>query len=347
MKNKIRDFLFSSFLQEFLQDENITDVSYNGSDVYYYHLGEGRMKSSLKISKEEVSEFLRQIANLGEKMFSIACPYMDLSIEHYRLSAVHKSISRKHYEKSPVFSLRIGRKNSLDLIKLGFMPEYIANLLKALVTSGQSILISGQSGAGKTELQRYLLDLLPISSKVIIIDNSDELDSFETKLYDCITFSVKEAEYAQFANLLKISLSHNPDWIVIAESRGTESKEVLSSALSGHPIITTMHSNSSLTTPMRFLKMMGSLETNELSMLENFALAFPYIVHVARSDTSKGVKRYLSEIVEVTYDNGIKLNYIYRNSDNFCGELSKKALDILNTRLSDTKSIKRFVGAKK
>ena len=69
--DKTITFLENSFLKELFNKEDVTDISYNGKDIYYVDNYLGRLKSNISISKQEAKDFVRQIANLTEKQFSL------------------------------------------------------------------------------------------------------------------------------------------------------------------------------------------------------------------------------------------------------------------------------------
>ena len=105
--DKAISFLENSFLKELLSKEDITDISYNGQDIFYVDNYLGRLKSDISINKQAAKDFVRQIANLSEKQFSYQIPKLDVSFGKYRFNAVHQSISRKKNEECVCFSIRI------------------------------------------------------------------------------------------------------------------------------------------------------------------------------------------------------------------------------------------------
>jgi type IV secretory pathway ATPase VirB11/archaellum biosynthesis ATPase len=74
-----RVYLEGSFLKDLLALSGVTDISYNGKTLNYVTNEEGRKRSSLLLSTEDVGSFLRQIANLSERQFSYSCPILDVS----------------------------------------------------------------------------------------------------------------------------------------------------------------------------------------------------------------------------------------------------------------------------
>ena len=119
--DKTITFLENSFIKDLLMKDDITDISYNGQDIYYVDNYLGRLKSNISITKQEAKDFVRQIANLTEKQFSFQNPNLDVSFGKYRFNAVHQSICRKNNEECVCFSIRIASSalrfesdNSLD-----------------------------------------------------------------------------------------------------------------------------------------------------------------------------------------------------------------------------------------
>ena len=121
MNKELVKYLESSFLSPLLKDDEITDISYNGKDLYFLHNQKGRQRSNIKVSKDEVMVFIRQIANLAEKQFSYTNPSIDVSEGRYRINAIHPSIVRVDNEKSISFSIRIASKENRILTSKSFM----------------------------------------------------------------------------------------------------------------------------------------------------------------------------------------------------------------------------------
>ena len=90
--NKIIEYLESSFLGPYLCMEDLTDLSYNGRSFFIETSSNGRSRLDLEKTNDEIGDFLRHIANLGEKQFSNIDPIMDLSFGKYRLNASFRNI---------------------------------------------------------------------------------------------------------------------------------------------------------------------------------------------------------------------------------------------------------------
>jgi type IV secretory pathway ATPase VirB11/archaellum biosynthesis ATPase len=186
-----RVYLEGSFLKDLLALSGVTDISYNGKTLNYVTNEEGRKRSSLLLSTEDVGSFLRQIANLSERQFSYSCPILDVSFGPYRLNAVHSSLCRCCNDKTYSFSLRIASGSCRLEGDKAFFGDAEPLLLEAL-KNGESIAIGGSTSSGKTELEKWCLLHLGENRRVVVIDNVEELDLLENSQIDLTTWLVNE-----------------------------------------------------------------------------------------------------------------------------------------------------------
>ena len=309
---KLITFLEGSFIKELLKNDDITDISYNGQDIYYVDNQHGRLLSEIAISSQEARDFVRQIANLSEKQFSFQTPHLDVSFGKYRFNALHQSVCRKNNKECVCFSLRIAA-STLRFASDQALKDEVKELLKVFIDSNVSIAIGGLTGSGKTELQKYLISLMRDNTRAIIIDNILELDQFRpTQSLDLNVWQVDEnRETVSISELVRSALRSNPDWLIVAESRGKEMLDVLNSSLTGHPIITTLHAFDIQSMPQRMVRMvmMNEQKMNFKDVYEDIAYHMRIYVYLKRKYLNNGlVKRYISSIA---YLNGKKMEEIY------------------------------------
>ncbi len=304
MNNRLLIYIESSFLSPLLEDENVTDISYNGVSLYYMHSYLGRKSFDYELSKEEAMDFIRQIANFAEKQFSYSEPILDISIDRYRINAVHSSIVRVGDEKSISFSIRIGSKVNRIKGDDDFMSLEMKQYLISLLKNHESLVIAGATGCGKTELQKYLIGLLDDNSRIIVIDNIQELDGLrDEKKLDLTSWQVfPNVIERTFESLIRNALRSNPDWLIIAESRGKEMADILLSITSGHPIITTMHAGDISEIPIRISRMIQLSNPNQRfeDVLSDVKNNFVNYVYLKREFLEGGVvKRYIDSIARI------------------------------------------------
>ena len=342
-KEKLLLTLQNSFLSSLLNEPQITDISYNGESLYYLHNLSGREKSSISITESDAKDFIRQIANLAEKQFSFQNPKLDVSFGKYRINAVHPSIGRKNNEKCLTFSIRISSEKPIIKNDATFLNAELISLFNVLLRSKVSIVIGGITGSGKTEFQKYLISSLDKYTRIIIIDNVLELDnlSLDNELDINIWQSDENNKETSIQELVKNALRSNPDWLIVAESRGKEMIEVLNSAMTGHPILTTIHAFDINSMPTRIARMvmMNELNQNFDVLLSDIYYNFRFYVYLKREIDNEGhVKRYIDEVAE--FDSKGNKTSIYKNKHFY--PIRKEVLELLDFE-EDATFIKTFI----
>lgn len=317
--SKAIELLTNSFLQPLLQNEYITDISYNGRNIFYQDNRVGRVQSDIKITNEEASNFIRQIANVTEKQFSVSSPYLDTTILNYRIHAVHSSIGRVKDNKTITFDIRIS--SSKIRLDNNFFDDESKNILLKAIKEKKSILIAGPTGCGKTELQKYLISHLEPNTRIIIIDNVQELDFLITnESLDSTYWLINESnKYTSINELIKNALRSNPDWIVVAEARGEEMALIILSVETGHPIISTIHANTLTAIPHRVARMIMMSDANQKyeDIYDDVINNFDYFVFCNRCvNNEKKVERFIESIGIKGRNDEIETIYFRKDSKN-------------------------------
>ncbi len=328
MNAKLLEYIENSFLMSLLKMPSVTDISYNGEYIYYQDNKLGRKKSDIEISASFVNDFIRQIANLSEQQFSFSNPILDISVGRYRINAVHGALVKVNNDRSVSFSIRIA-SSELKITDNGkFMPKEIYDFLILLVNYHISIVIGGETGSGKTELQKFLISKIEENGRVIIIDNVQELDSVRTFAnIDITSWQVNELmPYASFNSLIKNAIRSNPDWLIIAEARGREMSDALDAAMTGHPIITTLHAKDIYSMPSRMARMvmMNKSIISYDEILQDVGHHFHIFVYLKCNKANGQIERYISQIgefcestktVKILYERKDELNIFFEPSE--------------------------------
>ncbi len=280
----------------------------------------GRKKADIEIEDSKIMEFLRQIANLSENQFSYSEPNMDFSAGRYRINAVHNSIGRVRDKKAFTFVIRIGsEKNRVEEDK-SFVDKKGLSLIQKMIDNNESIIIAGSTGVGKTEFQKYLLSLLKANTRVIVIDNVQELECLrDYEDLDLTSWQVKQESYDRsFESLMRIALRSNPDWLIIAESRGKEMSDILLSVMSGHPLITTLHAYSLKEVPHRITSLVQQKNENQKyeDIYRDVTSHIKNYVYLSRKIDSNGhVQRFVKAIGTIDEETReIKILYERKNT---------------------------------
>ena len=305
-KDRIVAFLEASFLSPLLGREEITDIAFNGVDIFYEDKLRGRRKADIKVENLEVGNFLRQISNFAEKQFTYLNPILDVSFGKYRLNAMFFSVVRVGDKKAYSFSLRIGKKGSAVSDDPDFFPGKSKRIILEALAKHKSIVIAGETGSGKTELQKYLLSRLPSATRVINIDNVEELELSrdEESNLDLTSWHVDDKNpKTTFQALIRNALRNNPDYLLVAEVRGAETYDALQAAMSGHPIITTTHALDLLAIPTRLarLSQMGGQNLIYEDLLSDIYRHFDLLIFLRKEYDGAEIHRYVESIGEIDH----------------------------------------------
>ena len=306
-------------LKQFLDNDDVTDISYsNGGQVWIKTLSSGVYRvENTGIDNTLVEKIAFQCANSMGKSFNMANPFLDAESAELRLNFVHDSIARNGVvllvRKTPA-KIRLKKDQIIadDYIRLD-----IHDFLIKCVEGHCNILVSGETGSGKTEFIKYLAAHTKENEKLITIEDTLELHLdriFPTR--DIV--AMKTNNIASYSDVLVTCMRQNPRWILLSEVRSAEAvMAVRNSISSGHNILSTIHADKAESIPSRLYSL---LESN--IDLEQFLRSIHrYVqlgVHIKAyySPERQKFHREISEVVEfyVTEDNEAKSNILYRKT---------------------------------
>ncbi len=129
---------------------------------------------------------------------------------------------------------------ALDLNKIGMDPGILGRFRTLIKAPNGIILVTGPTGSGKTTtLYSALNELNDIETKIITSEDPIEYD-----IEGILQVPVNPAVGVTFANVLRAILRHDPDKILVGEIRDYETAEIaVQSALTGHLVFSTLHTN--------------------------------------------------------------------------------------------------------
>ena len=129
---------------------------------------------------------------------------------------------------------------SLDLNKIGMDPNTLSRFRLMIKRPNGICLVTGPTGSGKTTtLYSALSELNDIETKIITTEDPVEYD-----IDGLVQVPVNPDIQVTFANVLRAILRHDPDQILVGEIRDYETAEIaVQSALTGHLVFSTLHTN--------------------------------------------------------------------------------------------------------
>ena len=196
-----------------------------------------------------------------------------------------------------------------DYIRFGTMTLDVARFLDICMKLGKNVLVSGGTGSGKTTLLSVLCNRIPKGQRIIVIEDSSELQIeyehlvfFETRMADEMGHGAVSIQ-----DLLKSSLRLRPDRIIVGEVRGGEALELIQAMNTGHKgCLGTVHANSPHDAIVRLeaLAQGADSQLSEKALQHQISSAIDVIVQISRYPDGSRRIGSVAEILGVN-DKGI------------------------------------------
>ena len=140
----------------------------------------------------------------------------------------------------------------LDLVDLGFLPEALERFEQSYLKPYGTILVTGPTGSGKTTTLYSTLNILnAVDVNIITVE-----DPVEYRLEGVTQVQVNRKAGLEFATVLKAILRSDPDIVLVGEVRdGETAKIAIEAALTGHLVLTTLHTNDASSSVGRLVDM--------------------------------------------------------------------------------------------
>ena len=181
---------------------------------------------------------------------------------------IRVSIAPAYYGENAVLRLLSDKAEEFSLDLLGFSDADAENVLRAIKRPHGMILATGPTGSGKTTTLYTLIKLL--NTKEISIITIE--DPIEYSVEGINQIQVNPRTGLSFANGLRSVLRQDPDIIMVGEIRDSETASLaVNTALTGHLLLSTLHTNDAATTLPRLLDM--KIEPYLVASTVNLAIA--------------------------------------------------------------------------
>jgi MSHA biogenesis protein MshE len=156
------------------------------------------------------------------------------------------------YGESVVMRLLTRKSGLLSLDHLGMPGDMLARYRQVIQRTNGMILVTGPTGSGKTTtLYATLTEINSTERKIITVE-----DPVEYRLPGVNQVQVNEKIELSFSTVLRSSLRQDPDVILVGEIRDEETAQIgLRAALTGHLVLSTLHTKDAATTPIRLIDM--------------------------------------------------------------------------------------------
>jgi len=156
------------------------------------------------------------------------------------------------YGESVVMRLLNQSTGLLGLEKLGMSPRILERMRHAIRRPSGMVLVTGPTGSGKTTtLYAALSEINSTEKKIITVE-----DPVEYRLPGINQVQVSEKIDLSFDRVLRSALRQDPDIVLVGEMRDQMTAEIgMRAAMTGHMVLSTLHTNDAVSTPIRLLDM--------------------------------------------------------------------------------------------
>ena len=299
--------LFNAFrkldlLQEFLEDEQITEIMINGTQNIFIEKA-GRIIQSDKrfLSRDKLEDVIQQIVAGSNRLVNEASPIADARLaDGSRVNVVLPPVALN----GPIVTIRKFAKEAITMKKLmewQSINSEVSGFLALLVAAGYNIFISGGTGSGKTTFLNALSQYIPKNERIITIEDNAELQIQNVKnlvRLEARNANVEGTGEVTIRDLIKSALRMRPDRIIVGEVRSAEAIDMLQALNTGHDgSLSTGHANSceDMLHRLETMVLMG-MELPLSAIRGQIASGVDILVHVGRM---RDGSRKLLNIMEV------------------------------------------------
>jgi pilus assembly protein CpaF len=304
-------------IQHLILDPDISEIMVNGPErIFIEKAGYLQAVPGVKLTPESLIVAVKNIARrLGDDI-SEAKPILDSRLpDGSRVAAVIPPCSI-HGVALTIRKFNSHKLKMKDLIHVGTLTAELAAQLEDYVTQRKNILICGGTSSGKTTLVNILAECIPNQERIVLIEDTAEI---QIQKENVLRFEARREQNdlpaVTIRDLLKATLRHRPDRIILGEIRGGEAFDLLQLLNTGHSgTLSTVHANSAAQGISRFTTcvLQSGVEIPYRSIKTNIADSLDIIVQIARRP---GI-RFVAEVLEIqAYDpetDRYDLNVVFR-----------------------------------
>ena len=296
-----RDLVGFGKIDPLMRDPNIEDVSCDGvkKPVYVWHRNYESIETNLQFESDEILDnMVVKLVHMAGKHVSSAFPIVDASLPgKHRLAVCYR---REITPFGTAFTIRKFREDPhsiIDLINIGTFSEEMAAYLWVCLEHRSSVMVLGGTAAGKTTALNTLACLIRPGSKIITIEETAELN---LPLENWVSLIARQSyglggsgvgEVALF-DLVKTSMRHRPDILVVGEIRGQEAYVLFQALATGHGGMATMHAENLDSAVKRLTSKPMDISPAYIPLM-NIVLSVQR-VHLTKNNEKKAYRRIIS-----------------------------------------------------
>jgi pilus assembly protein CpaF len=304
-------------IEDLLADPDVTEVMVNCHDDIYVEKAGKLVKTDVQYSSPDavLSTIERIISPLGRRIDE-SSPMVDARLrDGSRVNAIIPPLALR----GPCLTIRkfsVKKLQSSDLLGFGAVSEDMVELLSNTVIWKRNVIVSGGTGSGKTTLLNVLSNYIPMSERVVTVEDAAELQLVQPHVVslEARPANMEGRGQVTIRELVKNCLRMRPDRIVVGECRGGEALDMLQAMNTGHDgSLTTAHANTprDMLRRLEVMVLMSGMDLPIMAIREQISSAVHMIVQQTRFPDGS---RRVTSITEITGIEGdtIALSEIFR-----------------------------------
>jgi pilus assembly protein CpaF len=291
-------------IEHLIRNDAISEIMVNGSGrIFIEKHGELLTVPDVVLTEKLLQVAVRNIARVLGDEINDEMPLLDSRLpDGSRVAAALPPCSRRGITLTiRKFPTRLFTPE--DLVRAGTLPGVILDYLAESVRSRRNILVSGGTGTGKTTMLNVLATFIDPAERVVLIEETSEV---RVVLENLVEFEARREQPGRPAvtirDLLRATLRHRPDRILVGEVRGAEAFDLLQALNTGHSgTLSTIHANAAKLAISRFITcvLQSGVDLPYRAIRSNIADALDLVLHVERRNR----RRYVAELLRLArYD---------------------------------------------
>jgi pilus assembly protein CpaF len=289
-------------LEPLLLDPTISDILVNGpKQVYVERFGKLELTEVQFNDDAHLMNIIDRIVSAVGRRIDESSPMVDARLKDgSRVNVIIPPLALD----GPILSIRrfgIELLSVDDLIRLGTIDEPLAKVLNGIVHGRLNVVISGGTGTGKTTLLNILSAFVPVTERVVTIEDSAELQLQQPHVVrlEMRPPNIEGKGGVTQRDLVRNALRMRPDRIIVGEVRGPEALDMLQAMNTGHDgSLTTIHANSPRDALGRIETMvsMTGISFPMRALRAQMASAINVVLQIARDEDGRRRLTSLQEI---------------------------------------------------
>ena len=288
-------------IEHLIMDASVSEIMVNGADKVFVERGGLVEPAALQapLTERSLQVAIRNIARILGDEIGEEKPLLDARLpDGSRVAAVFPPCA----VQGTTFTIRKFHSKHFtaeELVRIGALPREVLEYLRDGIGRRMNILISGGTGTGKTTMLNALSRFIDPNDCIVLIEDTAEIQIEQENL---VRFEARREQPGlpeiTIRDLLKATLRHRPDRIILGEVRGGEAFDLLQALNTGHSgSLSTIHANSAQQAIQRFTScvLQSTVELPYKAVRSNIAECLNLLLHIERRQG----KRYVSELVEL------------------------------------------------